>query len=211
MKKLIVMLLSGVLFFAGCTTASSTSSTTSTKVETLSEQYKELPEDNQFYTMEKDSVKTFLEHGTGVLLLSFPGCPWCQAYINQLNDVLVANKLKAAYYNIRVDKDDDRTFYDEVSELIQNLNETGEDIIQYDNDGKPVIYMPLVLFVENGKIVAFDNETSMISSDEVTPEEYWSEDKKKALNEKLNTASASVKELQDANDAKGCDTGCKVE
>jgi thiol-disulfide isomerase/thioredoxin len=214
-KKMMTGILAGVLLLGGCTqnavqpTASASASAETEK--NLNTEYTQLPEENAFYYLEKDGVETLLLHGTGILYLGFPECPWCQAYVPQLNTVLLANEAKAAYYNIHTDKSEDRTFYDQIAKDIEDVNDTGSTIIQYDNDGKAVIYMPLVLFVKNGRITAYNNETCMEDSSVIKPEAYWTEEKKNALQTALNKFVAEIKTVQKENEAKGCDNGCKVD
>jgi len=213
MKKTILTgILTAGLLLAGCasSSASATASASSETVKNLNSEYTQLPEENAFYYMEKDGVETLLLHGTGILFFGFPECPWCQAYLPQLNEVLLANDAKAAYYNIYTDKTEDRTFYDTIAKDIESINDTGTPIIQYNNDGKQVIYMPLVLFIQNGRIVSYNNETCTEDSKVIQPADYWTQEKKTALKEVLNTAVAQIKAAQVENEAKGCDNGCKV-
>lgn len=214
-KKLLTGILSSALLLAGCTntaaSATASASSSASAEKNLSSEYTDLPEDNQLYYMEKDGVETLLLHGTGILFFGFPECPWCQAYLPQLNAVLQENDAKAAYYNIYQDKTDDRAFYDQIAEDIESVNDTGTPIVQYNNDGKQVIYMPLVLFINNGMITAFNNETSTEDADVIKPEDYWTDEKKAALSSALNTETAMIRTAQKENEAKGCDNGCKVE
>jgi|UPI00054EE946 thiol-disulfide isomerase/thioredoxin len=176
----------------------------------LSKDYRKLPEENHFDVIEKDTLISVLNHGTAALFLGFPECPWCQEYIPLLEQVLAENDAVCDYYNIYEYKKSDREFYDSVAALIESQNDTGEEIVQYDNDGKQVIYMPLVLFIEEGRIIGFDNETCTEDSSKVSPEHYWTKDKKAALKEKLTQYVARISAKQAENDSKGCDTGCKV-
>ncbi|MCH4207288.1 MAG: thioredoxin family protein [Solobacterium sp.] len=194
------------------TTASPTASpTASASEETLSDaqqmaqDYTGLDEDNVFYIGDHDSLTKMLAHGTGIVLLGFPECPWCQAYVPQLNDAVKSAGTQVMYYNIHVDKTEDTAFYQQVAETI---NAWDDSIIQYDNDGNMRIYMPLVLFVSNGELIGYDNETCMEDSDVISPEDYWTADKKAALSEKLTGLATQIADLQAANDSSGCDTGC---
>ena len=176
----------------------------------ISRYYHELEKENHFDVIEKDTLENILAHGTAIVHLSFPECPWCQAYIPLLEDVLAEQDVRCSYYNIFMDKGPNREFYDKIADLLISQNDTGEDIVQYDNDGLKVIYMPLVLFVEKGRITAFDNETCMESSDQISPEKYWTSAKREALKTKLAQNTERVAALQAENASKGCDTGCKV-
>lgn len=184
--------------------------TAETVTPDLSREYRKLPKENHFQVIEKESLTNILSHGTAILFLGFPECPWCQAYIPILEEVLAENDALCDYYNIYAYKKSDREFYDSIAALIQEGNDTGEEIIQYDNDGLQVIYMPLVLFIEKGRITAFDNETCMEDSSVITPDKYWSSAKRSALKEKLDPYVKEIVQLQAENNSKGCDTGCKV-
>lgn len=210
MKKLIYSLLS-VFVLIGCSTPQA-SIQSSTKEESLTEQYTDLEDDSAFVVMEKDNVKTFIEHGTGILYFSFPECPWCQAYIPMLSDVLNENDMQANYYNVRVDRTNDHDFYEEIANLLITHNQSGkEDIVQYDNDGNPLIYMPLTLFIDGGKIIDFNGETNAEDSDVIKPEQYWTQEKRDSLKATLSSAIQTIKEAQLSNSSKGCDnenSGC---
>ncbi len=217
MKKIFFSLLCSMLVLSGCskqttsstTTSSTTSSNESSYEVVLSDIYDNLPNENQFDLMEKDDLKTFIEHGTGILYFSFPECPWCQAYIPMLNEVLENNDVRAYYYNIHVDKDDDRDFYDEIAQLLIDHNKSDdENVVLYGNDGKPLIYMPLVLFIENGEIKSWNGESNTNDSDEILPEDYWTTERVTNLKNVLDESIKENKEAQEENDAKGCDTGC---
>ena len=212
MKKLLVCVCSVLLLVSGCTKKPASSAPVSsaevTTEKNLSDEYTGLEKDNAFYYLDKENVQTFIEHGTGVLFLGFPECQWCQAYVPQLNEVLQENDMKAAYYNIYTDKKEDRDFYDKIASLLKDQN--GKEFFSYDNDGKQVIYMPLVLFIENGKIVAYDNETSTEDASVITPDKYWTDAKMADLHDRLSSYAAENKAAQAENDSKGCDSGCKV-
>ena len=214
MKKTVVTgILAAGLLLSGCASNAADTASASASSETiknLNSEYTQLPEANQFYYMEKDGVETLLLHGTGILFFGFPECPWCQAYLPQLNEVLLANDAKAAYYNIYTDKTADRTFYDMIAKDIESVNDTGSPIVQYNNDGKQIIYMPLTLFIKNGRIVYDKNETSTEDAKVIQPADYWTQEKKTALKAVLNSAAADIKAAQVENEAKGCDNGCKV-
>ena len=88
------------------------------------------------------------------------------------------------------------------------MNEQGDDITGYDNDGNARIYVPLVIYVVKGEIVGYDSETSQLSTDDISVEDYWTEDKVQALKDKLSSYSEKVKTAQDENNSQGCDLSC---
>ncbi len=212
MKKIVTGVLLGTLLFTGCASTDSSVSSVDSVVEmekNVADEYDQLSKDNQFEYLAKEDLKTFIEHGTGILVLGFPQCPWCQAYYPMLDEVLKEYDVTAQYYNIYVDKTEDRTFYDEVATLLNEGNQTDAEILHYNNEGKAVIYMPLTVFIENGEIVGFEGESNDLDSNEIKPAEYWTDEKVDAIKDRLKPYVSHVKDLQDANNAKGCDSGCK--
>ncbi len=210
MKKILSCILAMLLCACGGTSASSYNVETSKASASLQEFYPDMPQENNFTIMDKEDLKPFIEHGTGILFLGFPECPWCQVYLPMAQEILSENGAMAKYYNIYTDKKEDRPFYDEIAALIAERNDTEGDYVFYDNDGKQVIYMPLMLFIDEGEIVAFDNETCMEDSSVISPEEYWTQEKIDALKERLRAYVEDICEEMEDNDAKGCDKGCEV-
>lgn len=206
MKKMILGVLSLFLLTA-CTSGSGQMETTPSTEPTnnVMTDYEKVPEDNIFYTSDKDGVLKLLEHGTGVILLGFEECPWCQAYAPYLDEVSKEYDLKVLYYDVLEDRKENTEFY---QTLVNIMNEQGDDITGYDNDGNARIYVPLVIYVVKGEIVGYDSETSQLSTDDISVEDYWTEDKVQALKDKLSAYSEKVKTAQDENNSQGCDLSC---
>lgn len=182
--------------------SASASAAASAESTSLTEEYSSLPADNA-YTLLSDhqDVEDMLNHGTGVLFFGFPECPWCQYYVPMLNEDALAAGVNVKYYNIYVDKTADRTWYDSIADL---LDEKDSEITHYDNDGKKVIYMPLVVFLHDGEIIGFDDETCDLDSDEISPADYWTDEKISALHERLSSLLSQVKTFHDEGNAEGC-------
>ena len=102
MKKKFLTCLSLLLMITGCSSQQTSSVTSTSETESeevvLSDIYSNLSSDNQFDIMQKDDLKTFIEHGTGILYFSFPECPWCQQYVYYLNEVAKSKGLEKVYY-----------------------------------------------------------------------------------------------------------------
>ena len=47
----------------------------------FSQEYGSVSEDNVFCYKTIDEIINILEHGTGVVYLGFPECPWCKEYV----------------------------------------------------------------------------------------------------------------------------------
>lgn len=152
----------------------------------FSKEYTSISEDNIFVYRSKEEIINILEHGTGIVYLGFPECPWCMAYVPLLNEIAKNEGIeKIYYYNIREDRKNNTEFYQKVVSILN-------DYLNYDEEGKKRIFVPNVTFVKEGKIIFNDNETSLIS--EGTPSEYWTEEKKTLFNEKLRK---NINELLD--------------
>ncbi|MBR2810158.1 MAG: hypothetical protein IKD69_02140, partial [Solobacterium sp.] len=108
-----------------------------------------------------------------------------------------------------VHKNDDAAFYDRIAALIDEVNDTGEEPLHYNNEGRLVVWMPLTLFIDNGRIVKWDGESNDLDSSVIAVEDYWTEEKDAALRSRLAEGAALVKKAQEENGG-GCDTGCKV-
>ncbi|NCB34014.1 MAG: hypothetical protein EOM64_09100, partial [Erysipelotrichia bacterium] len=182
------------------TAAASVPPSAAAEEESLTAQYTALPEDSVFYKADNESLMKMLQHGTGIVMIGFPECPWCQAYAPMLNEAAVSAGTKVMYFDIYGERKAQSDFYKQVAELI---NTWDPEIIQYDNDGNMMIYVPLVLFVSEGTLLGYDNETCTEDSDVIKPADYWTEEKKQALNEKLAGLSKTVSKLQAKKSSSG--------
>lgn len=152
----------------------------------FSKEYTSVSKDNVFVYRSKDEIINILEHGTGIVYLGYPECPWCMAYVPLLNEIAKNEGIeKIYYYNIKEDRKNNTEFYQKVVSILN-------DYLNYDEEGKKRIFVPNVTFVKEGKIIFNDNETSLIS--EGTPSEYWTEEKKTLFNEKFRK---NINELLD--------------
>ena len=147
----------------------------------FAEEYTEVGEDNIYVYRTYEEIVKILENGTGIVLLGFPECPWCQRYAVYLNEV--AKDLdfdKIYYYNIYEDRKNNTEEYQKIVSLIS-------DNLQYDDEGNKRIYVPSVIAVNKGEIVGFDDETAWDTKGFETPDEYWNEDAVNSLKNKLET------------------------
>lgn len=146
----------------------------------FAQEYTEVGEDNIYVYRTYDEIIKILENGTGIILLGFPECPWCQRYAVYLNEV--AKELdfdKIYYYNILEDRKNNTEEYQNIVSIIS-------EYLKYDEEGNKKIFVPSVIAVNKGEIVGFDDETSVITED-ITPDEYWTDNKVNLLKDKLTT------------------------
>ena len=126
----------------------------------FAEEYGSVTEDNVFVYKSIDEIINILEHGTGVVYLGFPECPWCAAY------------------NILNDRKDNNDNYKKLVEILK-------DHLRYDEEGNKRIYAPSVIAVKDGEIVGFDDETAADTKGYETPKEYWENEDLEGLKTKL--------------------------
>lgn len=150
---------------------------------------------NVFVYRNLDEINKILENGTGVVYLGFPECPWCRGYIPYLNEVAINEHLdKIYYFNILNDRKNNTSGY---KKTVQLLN----DYLKYDNEGNKRIYVPAIIAVNNGKIVGFDDESSLDTKGYETPEEYWK-------NEDLDGLKKRLSDMIKASFPSYCTSGC---
>lgn len=157
--------------------------------------------DSLIYEGTQAKVEKMLEHGTGVIYFGFEECPWCVEYRPLLEDMAEEGKIEVMHYDIHKDKEKDREWYDEIAEELSEMN---EDMIRYDNDGNAIIYMPLTVFVHDGEVIGYEDETCDLSSKEHDPKTYWTEEKKSALAKRVVPLMKEVKSLQEEKNSQGC-------
>lgn len=142
--------------------------------------------DNVFVYRTQDEILKILQHGTGIVYLGFPECPWCKAYVKYLNEVAKDLGIdKIYYYNIREDRKNNTEDYQKIVAILK-------EYLQYDEEGNKRIYVPSVIALKKGEIVGFDDETAWDTKGFKTPAEYWTDDEVKDLKERLETMIANT-------------------
>lgn len=154
---------------------------TITDKEKFAKEYLNIKKDNLFVYSTANEIIKILENGTGVVYLGFPECKWCQAYVPLLNEAAKeAGIEKIHYFNILEDRKNNTTNYKKIVEL---LNEN----LLYDDEGNRRVFVPDVTVVKKGQIIGHDNESSVVTENDGTPETYWTKEKKEALKNKLKS------------------------
>ena len=149
--------------------------------EKFAGEYQLIDEDNVFTYAEITEIIDILENGTGIIYLGFPECMWCDQYVVYLNEVVQERDIaQIHYYNIREDRSSNTDDYLQIVELLAQY-------LHDDEEGNPRIYVPAVIFVRDGEIVGFDDETAYDTGGFATPSEYWSDTAISELKERLNS------------------------
>ena len=200
MKKFLVVLLC-LLALVGCTNnkqeelkQEKTKTQDQIDHEEFAKEYTKISEDNIFVKRSAEDIISILENGTGVVLLSFPECPWCQAYVPYLEEQAKDNGITVIYYcNILEDRKNNTDEYKKIVELLG-------DNLEYDQEGNHRVFVPNVTFVVKGKIIGNDFETALDTKGYETPEEYWEKEDLPGLKQRLGEWSSEVAEALKACD-----------
>ena len=152
-----------------------------TDAQKFATEYTLVPDDNVFVYASIDEIIDTLENETGIVYLGFPECKWCGQYVVYLNEVAKENNIsKIYYYNIQEDRSNNTKNYQKIVSLL-------EEYLTDDEEGNPRIYVPAVIFMNNGEIVGFDDETSYDTGGFSNPIDYWSDDEVLDLKNRLNS------------------------
>lgn len=141
-------------------------------------EYNLVDENNVFVYKSIDDILITLDKGTGIIFLGFPECSWCQNYVKYLNDVAVSKNVDIIYYyNFKSIRESNTEKY---KKLVSRL----DDYLFLDDTGSYRLYAPTLVIVKEGKILSFDNETSLMTSP-ILPNEYWTEERINSFKEKI--------------------------
>lgn len=181
-KKILIIIgaiiLLGVILYLAVSTNKKEQNITNDN-ERFANEYKTVTKDNVFVYRDINEIINILEKGTGVVYLGFPECPWCKAYVTYLNEVAKEQDAeKVYYYNILEDRKNNTKEYQKIIELLG-------DYAANDEEGNKRIYVPMVIGVNKGQIVGFDDETAWDTKGYETPEDYWSQEDLQGLKDKL--------------------------
>ena len=100
--------------------------------------------------------------------------------------------LRCFLHDVALEMEIDKIYYCDIKEDRENNSESYQRIagilggrLQYDDEGRPRVYVPDVSIVSRGRIIARDFETSKETLGYNTPQEYWNDERVNALKERL--------------------------
>ena len=135
-------------------------------------------DDIVFVSKSIDEIINAVGSDYAIIFMCTPETVWCQKYANILNDVAIEKDIdKILYLNIRTERSMNTLKYQKLINLLS-------DILRVDDSGEKRIYMPEVLFIKNGRVIAHDNETSIVTSD-TSVTEYYTLEKEEEIRERL--------------------------
>ena len=137
--------------------------------EKFSKEYQTVDLDNIFVYKTSSEIINILKHGSGIIYLGFPECPWCKAYVPMLNDIAKDNKIEKIYYlNILNDRKNNTKEYLEIVDILKNY-------------------------------LKYDDETSLDTLGYDDPKDYWTDERKQNLKEKLVSMISKI-EINDCTE-----------
>ena len=134
----------------------------------FSREYK-ISENNKFKYVKSYEVLDIIEHKSGVILMGFSNNEWMQYYVRYLNEAVNEDDIKTIYY---YDLLEDRTRKNKNFVKIEDIMSS---YLKQTDDGKEYLFTPALVFVKNGQIINYDDETSLVSY-KTAPESYWTLD-----------------------------------
>ena len=149
-------------------------------------EYPRVAADNRFVYARDVAVLDVLEHGTGVVFLGYPQCPWCQRLSEYVDQAARAEGVDMVHYlNIRQARaSKNETYQKLVARLAPYLSK--------DEDGQPRIFVPDVTIVKRGSIVWRYKEESTGDST-ITPDRYWTAERAQRAVTQLRHAMRTMK------------------
>jgi len=145
--------------------------------------------DNIFVYRNADETADILENGRGIVFIGFKECPWCQLYAVFLHDAALETGIDKIFYcDIREDRESNTESYRRIADILGGR-------LQYDDEGRPRVYVPDVSIVSRGRIIARDFETSKETLGYNTPQEYWNDERVTALKERLRAGIGILQQI----------------
>lgn len=146
--------------------------------------------------VDADKVIDILDNGTGIIYFGYPSCPWCRNAVPVLLEAAEELNVKDIYYmNLKDERDTIEVMEDgtlkttkegseDYKKLLERLDSILDEYVLGDLNGNEVktgekrIFVPLVVFVRDGKIVGFHADTV---SSQTNPYVALNEDQKNEL------------------------------
>lgn len=164
MKKLIVSFLIGCFLLTGCQTPTENEQEPVVQgcddepicaveeAADMSAYEGFMEEDNQFISLEmKDFIEAMDKKESGIFYFGFATCPWCIEAVPVMNEAAKEKNVHIYYIDKRAQTSSE--------ELIQTIEERFADRLAKNKDGKPTLYVPYVVVLKDGEVIAEHSDT----------------------------------------------------
>ena len=173
---------------------------TKTDAEKFALEYTKVPDDNVFVYRNIDEIINILEHGTGVVYLGFPECPWCRNAVPILLGAAEESGIKQIYYLNNHDDRDTKVLKDgevitenegtsNYNKLLEKLGDKASVYEGLEDKAIKRLYYPTVVFVKNGEITDYIEGTVESQEDPYTP---LTKNQRQELKDKYKSAISNL-------------------
>ena len=185
LRGMIYLILFAILIWGFIYLGKKDFSTNISDAELFSKEYKAVSSDNPFVYVTSSDVLDILKNKTGIILVGFQSNAWMQEYVKQLYPILRDNNIKKVYYyDVLEDRTKKAKNFREIEDLLSNYLKITDMGVEY-------LFTPALIFVKNGEVVNYDDETSLVSIN-MQPNTYWDNDTISAFRDKINIYLSEV-------------------
>ena len=185
LRGMIYLILFAILIWGFIYLGKKDFSTNISDAELFSKEYKAVSSDNPFVYVTSSDVLDILKNKTGIILVGFQSNAWMQEYVKQLYPILRDNNIKKVYYyDVLEDRTKKTKNFREIEDLLSNYLKITDMGVEY-------LFTPALIFVKNGEVVNYDDETSLVSIN-MQPNAYWDNDTISAFRDKINIYLSEV-------------------
>lgn len=151
-----------------------------------------IPNNNNMVYSTEEEVVDIIKNGTGVIYFGYPECPWCRNAVPVLIDAANETSLDKIYYlnakdirdtkildadgNIVTKKKGTKGYY----EIVESLDKYLDSYDGLEDESIKRLYVPTVVFIKDGVVVAIHVDTVESQEDPYTP---LNDEQKKELKE----------------------------
>ena len=185
LRGMIYLILFAILIWGFIYLGKKDFSTNISDADLFSKEYKAVSSDNPFVYVTSSDVLDILKNKTGIILVGFQSNAWMQEYVKQLYPILRDNNIKKVYYyDVLEDRTKKTKNFREIEDLLSNYLKITDMGVEY-------LFTPALIFVKNGEVVNYDDETSLVSIN-MQPNTYWDNDTISAFRDKINIYLSEV-------------------
>lgn len=139
--------------------------------ERFDKEYSNVSKDNVFVYANAQDVYTRFKNGNAVVFMGFPSNKWSGYYAEMLNTAAKESGIKEIlYYDFKKDREEKNATYQSIVLKLSSYTYTNDN-------GTQNIYAPTMFIIKDGKVMYFDNETSIMKGN-LSPDDYWNENRK---------------------------------
>lgn len=139
--------------------------------ELFSMEYPEISTDNMFKYIDVIHLLDLIKNGEdAIILIGFSSNEWMQKYVKYVYPVFKEHNLSTVYYyDVQEDRSKGTKYFKQLEEILSEYLKVTDQGVEY-------LFTPALVFIKDGEIMYFDDETALTSYN-TSPNIYWSEEK----------------------------------